>query len=130
MYYSWVVGVEDKIKNNEKVDIWKDLPLKKDLWLKNFVKSAISTSLIALAFNFIFNGFITHNESQILIGTVAFLLAIIIIFIIDSYHQKVREMELKALTNNSNMNLSRKEFDDEIDKVLNMKLKEMIKEDD
>lgn len=130
MYYSWVVGVEDKIKNNEKVDIWKDLPLKKDLWLKNFVKSAISTSLIALAFNFIFNGFITHNESQILIGTVAFLLAIIVIFIIDSYHQKVREMELKALTNNSNMNLSRKEFDDEIDKVLSMKLKELIKEDD
>lgn len=130
MYYEWVVTVEDKIKNNEKVDIWKDLPLKKDLWLKNFVKSAISTSLIALAFNFIFNGFITHNESQILIGTVAFLLAIIVIFIIDSYHQKVREMELKALTNNSNMNLSRKEFDDEIDKVLSMKLKELIKEDD
>lgn len=130
MYYDWVVTVEDKIKNNEKVDIWKDLPLKKDLWLKNFVKSAISTSLIALAFNFIFNGFITHNESQILIGTVAFLLAIIVIFIIDSYHQKVREMELKALTNNSNMNISRKEFDDEIDKVLSMKLKELIKEDD
>lgn len=130
MYYDWVVTVEDKIKNNEKVDIWKDLPLKKDLWLKNFVKSAISTSLIALAFNFIFNGFITHNESQILIGTVAFLLAIIVIFIIDSYHQKVREMELKALTNNSNMNLSRKEFDDEIDKVLSMKLKELIKEKD
>ena len=80
--------------------------LKKDLWLKNFVKSAVSTTLIALSINFFFNGFMEHprNFEEILLGIIAFLLAIVVIFVIDSYHQKVREMELKSIDSNQKIN--------------------------
>lgn len=128
--YEWVEKIKCKIEHKQKVEILEDLPIKKDLWLKNFVKSAISTSLIALAFNFIFNGYMIHDEKEILIGTCAFLLAIIVIFAIDTYHQRIREMELKAISNNNDLKLSKSDFDAEIEKILNEKLKELIKEDD
>lgn len=103
--YDWEENIKKKIKNNERVDLLKDLPIKKDLWLKNFVKSAISTTLIALAFNFIFDGFHKHphDNNEILLGVVAFLIALLVIFIIDKYHQKVRELELRSI--NANLNL-------------------------
>lgn len=128
--YEWVEKTKSKIKNKEKVEILKDLPIRKDLWLKNFVKSAISTSLIALAFNFIFNGYMINDDKQILIGITAFLLAIIVIFVIDSYHQKIREMELKAISSNNDLKISKTDFDAEVEKIINKKLKEMINEDD
>lgn len=103
--YDWEEKIKKKIKNKEQVDLLKDLPIKKDLWLKNFVKSAMSTTLIALAFNFIFDGFHKHphDNNEILLGVVAFLIALLVIFIIDKYHQKVRELELRSI--NANMNL-------------------------
>ena len=103
--YNWEENIKKKIKNKEQVDLLKDLPIKKDLWLKNFVKSAMSTTLIALAFNFIFDGFHKHphDNNEILLGVVAFLIALLVIFIIDKYHQKVRELELRSI--NANMNL-------------------------
>lgn len=103
--YDWEEKIKKKIKNKERVDLLKDLPIKKDLWLKNFVKSAMSTTLIALAFNFIFDGFHKHphDNNEILLGVVAFLIALLVIFIIDKYHQKVRELELRSI--NANMNL-------------------------
>ncbi len=103
--YEWVENIENKIKNKEMVDLLEDLPIKKDLWLKNFVKTAMSTTLIALSFNFIFDGFHKHphDNNEILLGIVAFLIAMLVIFIIDKYHQKVRELELRSI--NANMNL-------------------------
>ena len=103
--YDWEEKIKNKIKNKERVDLLKDLPIKKDLWLKNFVKSAMSTTLIALAFNFIFDGFHKHphDNNEILLGVVAFLIALLVIFIIDKYHQKVRELELRSI--NANLNL-------------------------
>ena len=103
--YDWEENIKKKIKNKERVDLLKDLPIKKDLWLKNFVKSAMSTTLIALAFNFIFDGFHKHphDNNEILLGVVAFLIALLVIFIIDKYHQKVRELELRSI--NANLNL-------------------------
>lgn len=103
--YDWEEKIKKKIKNKERVDLLKDLPIKKDLWLKNFVKSAMSTTLIALAFNFIFDGFHKHphDNNEILLGVVAFLIALLVIFIIDKYHQKVRELELRSI--NANLNL-------------------------
>lgn len=100
--YEWVNVIENKIKNNEQVDLIKDLPVKKDLWLKNFVKSAISTTLIALSFNFIFDGYHKHphDHNEILLGIVAFLIAMLVIFTIDKYHQKVRELELRSINAN------------------------------
>lgn len=98
----WVNVIENKIENNEQVDLIKDLPVKKDLWLKNFVKSAISTTLIALSFNFIFDGYYKHphDHNEILLGIVAFLIAMLVIFTIDKYHQKVRELELRSINAN------------------------------
>lgn len=103
--YDWEENIKKKIRNKERVDLLKDLPIKKDLWLKNFVKSAMSTTLIALAFNFIFDGFHKHphDNNEILLGVVAFLIALLVIFIIDKYHQKVRELELRSI--NANLNL-------------------------
>lgn len=98
----WVNVIENKIENNKQVDLIKDLPVKKDLWLKNFVKSAISTTLIALSFNFIFDGYHKHphDHNEILLGMVAFLIAMLVIFTIDKYHQKVRELELRSINAN------------------------------
>lgn len=98
----WIEIIENKIDKKEQVDLIEDLPIKKDLWLKNFVKSAISTTLIALAFNFIFDGFHKHphDNNEILLGIVAFLIAMLVIFIIDKYHQKVRELELRSINAN------------------------------
>ena len=128
----WVDEIEDKIKNKKTVNLLEDLPIKKDLWLKNFIKSAVSTTLIALAIDFIFNGFKQpRNYEEILLGIIAFLLAIVVIFVIDSYHQKVRELELKSIDSNCEVmktNLTDKYLEEEIDKIVQKKLKKAFEE--
>lgn len=128
----WVDEIEDKIKNKKTVNLLEDIPIKKDLWLKNFIKSAVSTTLIALAINFIFNGFKQpKNYEEILLGIIAFLLAIVVIFVIDSYHQKVRELELKSIDSNCEVmktNLTDKYLEEEIDKIIQNKLKKAFEE--
>ena len=128
----WVDEIEDKIKNKKTVNLLEDLPIKKDLWLKNFIKSAVSTTLIALAINFIFNGFKhPRNYEEILLGIIAFLLAVVVIFVIDSYHQKVRELELKSIDSNCEVmksNLTDKYFEEEIDKLVQKQLKKAFEE--
>jgi len=128
----WVDEIEDKIKNKKTVNLLEDLPIKKDLWLKNFIKSAVSTTLIALAINFIFNGFKQpKNYEEILLGIIAFLLAVVVIFVIDSYHQKVRELELKSIDSNCEVmksNLTDKYLEEEIDKIVQKKLKKAFEE--
>lgn len=128
----WVDEIEDKIKNKKTVNLLEDIPIKKDLWLKNFIKSAVSTTLIALAINFIFNGFKQpKNYEEILLGIIAFLLAIVVIFVIDSYHQKVRELELKSIDSNCEVmksNLTDKYLEEEIDKIVQKKLKKAFEE--
>ena len=116
----WKENINQKLDNNERVDLLEDLPIKKDLWLKNFIKSATSMPLFALSFNFIFAGFSTYpyNEIQILLGVIASLLALIIIFVIDSYHQQVREYELMSINNNHTIN----------EDFVNNAIKEIIKE--
>lgn len=100
--HNWEENIKNKIKNKEQVDLLKDLPIKKDLWLKNFVKTAMSTTLIALAFDFIFDGYHKrpHDYNEILLGIIAFLVAMLVIFVIDNYHQKVRELELRSINAN------------------------------
>lgn len=117
----WKEDIDQKMENNERVDLLEDLPIKKDLWLKNFIKSATSMPLFALGFDFIFAGFSTHpyNETQILLGVIASLLALIIIFVTDSYHQQVRKYELMSINNNQTTN----------EDFVNNAIKEIIKED-
>ena len=124
----WEEEVNHKIYTKQRVDLLKDLPIKRDLWLKNFVKSALSTSLIALAFNFMFTGFYAHDEMEILLGVVAFLIGLLIIFVIDTYHQKVRHLELLAI--NSNQELTDKHIDEVVEKVIKEKLSEVLKNDE
>ena len=118
---SWKENINQKLDNNERVDLLEDLPIKKDLWLKNFIKSSTSVPLFALGFNFIFAGFSVHpyNETQILLGVIASLLALIIIFVIDSYHQQVRKYELMSINNNQKIH----------EDFVNNTIKEIIKED-
>lgn len=127
----WVEKIEHKIDVGEPINLMSDLPVKKDLWLKNFVKSAVSTTLIALSINFFFNGFMEHprNFEEILLGIIAFLLAIVVIFVIDSYHQKVREMELKSIDSNQKINSLTEDYLDEvIEKVIEKKFKEIMED--
>lgn len=129
--FDWVKKIEHKIDVGEPINLMSDLPIKKDLWLKNFIKSAVSTTLIALSINFFFNGFIEHpkNFEEILLGIIAFLLAIVIIFVIDSYHQKVREMELKSIDSNQKINSLTEDYLDEvIEKVIKKKFKEIMED--
>lgn len=137
----WVNIIENKIENNEQVDLIKDLPVKKDLWLKNFVKSAISTTLIALSFNFIFDGYHKHphDHNEILLGIVAFLIAMLVIFTIDKYHQKVRELELRSINANiqnvqapPNYNdylVNRQMIDEKVEAIIKEQLKKALLEE-
>lgn len=134
--FDWIKIIENKTNNNEQIDLINDLPLKRDLWFKNFVKSAISTTLIALSFNFIFYGLHTHphDHNQILLGIIAFLVAMIVIFAIDIYHQKVRELELKSINSNiKNVKSDSEDYliteeiiDEKIEKVIKEKIKEAL----
>lgn len=112
----WSSKIEQKIHDNEYIDILDEFPIRKDLWLKNFVKSAVSTSLFALGFNFIFEGTNNNNMQQVGLGIIAVLVAVIVIFVIDSYHQKVRELELKAIDNNQA--LSYEYVDEQVEKIV------------
>ena len=89
----WVEDINSKM-GKEHIDLIDYFPRKYDYWLKNFFKSAITPTLIVIGFNFIFNGFIEHNEVECLLGTVAMLVSFIIIFLIDEYHKKVKKLEL------------------------------------
>lgn len=128
----WVNVIENKIENKEQVDLIKDLPVKKDLWLKNFVKSAISTTLIALSFNFIFDGYHKHphDHNEILLGIVAFLIAMLVIFTIDKYHQKVRELELRSINANIQNVQAPPNYNDYLmnGQMINEKVEAVIKE--
>ena len=127
----WVKKIEHKINVGEPINLMSDLPIKKDLWLKNFIKSAVSTTLIALSITFLFHGFVEHQKTfeEILLGIIAFLLAIVIIFVIDSYHQKVREMELKSIDSNQKINSLTEDYLDEvIEKVIKKKFKEIMED--
>lgn len=129
----WIEKIEGKINNGEIVDLIEDLPVKKDLWLKNFVKTAVSTTLIALSFNFIFDGFHKHpnDHNEILLGIIAFLIAMLVIFIIDKYHQKVRELELKSIDANIKNVQSYPNLDDYLvnKTIIDEKIEEIIKKE-
>lgn len=131
--YEWVNVIKNKIENKEQVDLIKDLPVKKDLWLKNFVKSAISTTLIALSFNFIFDGYHKHphDHNEILLGIVAFLIAMLVIFTIDKYHQKVRELELRSINANIQNIQTPPNYNDYLmnGQMINEKVEAVIKEE-
>ena len=71
-----------------------------------------------------------RNFEEVLLGIIAFLLAIVIIFLIDSYHQKVRELELRSIDSNQRINsLTEDYLDEEIEKVIKKKFKEIIKDE-
>ena len=55
-----------------------------------------------LCLQFIFDGYHKrpHDYNEILLGIIAFLVAMLVIFIIDNYHQKVRELELRSINAN------------------------------
>lgn len=100
---------------------------KQDFWVSHFVKTTISTTLIALAFDFIFMGANAHpmDYIQILLGIVAFLLAILTIFIIDKFHEEIavyKYQNYKNLEQNQqqimNNQLSKEDLHDEIREVL------------
>lgn len=105
---------------------------KQDFWVSHFIKTTISTTLIALAFDFIFMGAKAHpmDYVQILLGIVAFLLAIVTVFIIDKFHEEIavyKYQNYKNLERNQqeimNNQLNREDLHDEIREVL----QEMIK---
>ena len=69
------------------------------------------------------------NFEEILLGIIAFLLAIVVIFVIDSYHQKVREMELKSIDSNQRINSLTEDYLNEvIEKVIKKKFKEIMED--
>lgn len=100
---------------------------KQDFWVSHFVKTTVSTTLIALAFDFIFMGAKAHpmDYIQILLGIVAFLLAILTVFIIDKFHEEIavyKYQNYKNLEQNQqeimNNQLSKEDLHDEIREVL------------
>lgn len=121
--------VKAKLQTNKKIHLINDLPLKRDIYMTNLVKTTISTTLIAVAFNFIFVGLHTHplDHNQILLGVVAFLLAVMVILAIDYGHEQFEKMQLASIDHN--YTISRKELNQDIREELLKILKEQEEEE-
>lgn len=94
------------MKNNN-IDISKPLneiiSYQKRVWVTGFLKTTISSGLIATGIVSIFAGIIDHpflkgfHEIGILVGMIAIGLAIILITFIDQYDEKKKKEELEII---------------------------------
>ncbi len=79
------------------------IPYKRRVWITGFLKTTISSGLIATGIVSIFAGIIDHpllrgyHEIGILVGLLAISLAIIIITVIDQYDEQKKKEELEII---------------------------------
>lgn len=81
------------------------IPYKKTIWVYGFVKTTLSGACISTGVVLIFNGITNHpmfngwNEIAILVGILAILLAIGIIYTIDKWKEIKKREELEIIDN-------------------------------
>lgn len=79
------------------------IPYRKTLWVKNFLKTVITTTLVSSGIGLIITGLITRMQNQgysnaeLIIGTIAILLAIMIVTFIDRWAEQKKKEELEII---------------------------------
>lgn len=79
------------------------IPYRRTVWVTGFLKTTISSSLIATGVVLLFNGITNHpmfhgwNEISIIIGAFMILLAIIIVILIDNWKDQKKKEELTII---------------------------------
>ena len=79
------------------------IPYRRTVWVTGFVKTTLSGTLISTGVLFIFNGITNHplfqgwNEISIVMGILALISAIIIIYIIDKWKETKKREELETI---------------------------------
>lgn len=79
------------------------IPYQRTVWVTGFLKTTLSSSLIATGVVLLFNGITNHplfhgwNEISIIIGALMIMLAIIIVVIIDNWKETKKKEELDII---------------------------------
>lgn len=79
------------------------IPYRRTVWVTGFLKTTLSSSLIATGVVLLFNGITNHplfhgiNEIAIIVGTLMIILAIIIVVVIDKWKDKKKKEELEII---------------------------------
>lgn len=79
------------------------IPYRRTVWVTGFLKTTISSSLIATGVLFLFTGITNHplfngwHEISIVVGALMILLAVIIVVLIDHWKDKKKKEELDII---------------------------------
>lgn len=79
------------------------IPYRRTVWVTGFLKTTLSSSLIATGVVLLFNGITEHplfkgfNETAIIIGAFMIILAIIIVVVIDHWKDQKKKEELDLI---------------------------------
>lgn len=79
------------------------IPYRRTVWVTGFLKTTISSSLIATGILFLFTGITNHplfngwHEISIIVGAIMIILAIGIVILIDQWKDKKKKEELEII---------------------------------
>lgn len=105
----------------------KQIPYRRRVWITGFLKTTISSGLIATGIVSIFAGIIDHpllkgyHEIGILVGATSIGLAIILITMIDQYDEKKKKEELEIIDSkieDKAEQVAKRLVDKELEKIL------------
>ncbi len=84
-------------------NLTQKIPYRRVVWVTGFLKTTLSSSLIATGVVLLFNGITNHplfgasNEISIIVGVLMILLAICIVTLIDMYKDQKKKEELETI---------------------------------
>lgn len=79
------------------------IPYRRTVWVTGFLKTTLSSSLIATGVLFLFTGITNHplfngwHGASIVVGAIMIILAIIIVVIIDNWKDQKKKEELETI---------------------------------
>ena len=79
------------------------IPYRRTVWVTGFLKTTISSSLIATGILFLFTGITNHplfngwHEISIIVGAIMIILAVGIVILIDQWKDQKKKEELKII---------------------------------
>ncbi|WP_407415778.1 hypothetical protein [Methanobrevibacter sp.] len=79
------------------------IPYRRTVWVTGFLKTTLSSSLIATGVLFLFTGITNHplfqgwHETSIIVGAIMILLAILIVVAIDQWKDQKKREELEII---------------------------------
>ena len=88
---------------NQSKSLCEKIPYRRTVWVTGFLKTTISSSLIATGIVLLFNGITNHplfgasNEISIIVGVLMILLAIGIVTLIDMWKDQKKKEELQII---------------------------------